>query len=111
MPAAMNKQGRRIDPNNELSDLDKAYITITYPPEPSGTNGANWTIEYALNVAGVDDADKRLILGIYATGGEWAELRARFRDWNNRAKGGGSSVLKKAFIFLQSSLGLCQLAM
>jgi hypothetical protein len=77
MPAAMNEENRRIKPNDELSDLDKAYITIFYPPELSATNGAQWTIEHALDVTGLDDAAKKLLLEVYQTGG-WDKLRVRF---------------------------------
>jgi len=31
MPAELNEEGIRIPPNNELSEIDKAYLTINYP--------------------------------------------------------------------------------
>jgi hypothetical protein len=31
MPAAMNKEHVDIPPNNDLSDIDKAYVAINYP--------------------------------------------------------------------------------
>lgn len=31
MPKELNEEGIEIPPNNKLSDLDKAWITLTYP--------------------------------------------------------------------------------
>ena len=31
MPPEMNDQGIQIKPNNILSDIDKAFVTINYP--------------------------------------------------------------------------------
>jgi hypothetical protein len=64
MPAAMNKQNIAINPNNNLSNLDKAYITINYPPK-GNTNQTRRTVEDALDVAGVDFRNKIDILASY----------------------------------------------
>lgn len=53
MPAAMNEQNIDVKPNNVLSDIDKAFMTINYPYPTSHPPADNiWTVEHALDVAG-----------------------------------------------------------
>jgi len=83
MPDTMNEEKIEIDPNNELSDTDKAYITINYPREHPHENG--WTIEHALEVAGVSDADSKTLVGICrASPNGWVELRKRFCELTDK---------------------------
>jgi hypothetical protein len=81
----MNEENRSISVNHHLSELDKAYITINYPyPESdtSNTNTKRWTVERALDVAGVDDGQKTVILNSYRTGDKgWIEVREEFWLW------------------------------
>ena len=56
MPAAMNVEHIDVPVNNQLSPLDKAYMVINYPrPQPHPLE-PQWTLDFALKVAGVDDA-------------------------------------------------------
>ncbi|KAI0267595.1 hypothetical protein BGY98DRAFT_1190947 [Russula aff. rugulosa BPL654] len=75
-PAAMNEQNKGIKPNNDLSDIDKAFMTINYPPDDN-TNKMEWTIELALDVIGIGDRKKNQIIETYRNGG-WASLRQEF---------------------------------
>ncbi|KAF7300633.1 ZnMc domain-containing protein [Mycena chlorophos] len=54
MPPEMNLQHTNVPVNNNLSDMDKAYMVINYPGQ---TKDAKWTLAYALQVAGVTAAD------------------------------------------------------
>lgn len=55
-----------MGPNYNLSDLDKAFITINYPPDdPNGTNLFGWTVEDALGLIGFDEAKEHRILEGY----------------------------------------------
>lgn len=69
-PAAMNEENVEIEPNNGLADIDEAFITINYPC-PSSHPPANniWTVEHALDAAGVDAENKAAILAQCALSG------------------------------------------
>lgn len=47
-----SKLNQWVKPNNKLSQRDKAYVSINYP---RGFDNKSWTVEYALDVAGVDE--------------------------------------------------------
>ena len=81
MPAAMNEEGIEVKPNNELSDIDKAYVTINYP-YPVGTPLLDpvWTFEYALGIAGVEGNPRDRILQEYRNS-NWPEVRYQFTNW------------------------------
>ena len=55
MPAEMNLEHIEIPPNNALSDLDKAYVFLNYPFLTTSSPNKQWTIEHALDAAGVKD--------------------------------------------------------
>jgi len=90
MPAAMNEQNKGIKPNNELSDLDKAFMTINYPPDDNA-NKMEWTIEQALDVVGVSDRKKNQIIESYRNSG-CARLRKEFAEWSKLAIRHGGSI-------------------
>ncbi|KAE8229463.1 hypothetical protein CF326_g5566, partial [Tilletia indica] len=50
--------------NTELSDMDKAYIVINYPRSEPHPEAQEWTLEHALNVAGVPNEVKQEILNL-----------------------------------------------
>ncbi|KAF7336381.1 ZnMc domain-containing protein [Mycena venus] len=51
MPPEMNLQRINVPVNNDLSDMDKAYMIINYPGQ---TTDLTWSLAHALKVAGVD---------------------------------------------------------
>jgi hypothetical protein len=64
MPAQMNKQKIEVPPTYDLSDLDKAYMLINYlcnPPHPTALT-LGWTLEHALEIAGVNQTTSDDIL-------------------------------------------------
>ncbi|KAF8526972.1 hypothetical protein BU17DRAFT_40150 [Hysterangium stoloniferum] len=56
MPWQLNLQHIEVGINNQLSDMDKAYMTINYPRSSSPEGAPDWTLEHALKIAGVDEA-------------------------------------------------------
>ena len=86
MPAAMNEQNLEIKPNNVLSDIDKAFVTINYPyPSTRSPADSIWTMEYALGIAGVDAETKAAILVQYGLS-EWSEVRYLFSGFSTSAR-------------------------
>lgn len=68
--------------NTELTSLDKAYMVINYPrPEPH-PDAPEWTLAYALDVAGVDSQTKERLLDLRARK-NITELRTTFNRWNS----------------------------
>ena len=58
----MNEQNTPLGLNNDLSNLDKAFVTINYPPNANGTNEFGWTVKHAVGLMGFDEAKERRIL-------------------------------------------------
>ena len=86
MPAAMNEQNLEIKPNNVLSDIDKAFMTINYPyPSTRSPADSIWTISHALDVAGVDAETKAAILVQYGLS-EWSEVRYLFSGFSTSTR-------------------------
>jgi hypothetical protein len=83
MPAEMNEQGIDVEPNNKLSELDKAYINLFYPFDNLATEG--WTIATALQAVGFDEKTKRCFQKIYDSRAKdpsyWKTMRWEFRVW------------------------------
>jgi hypothetical protein len=48
-----NSNGITADMNYELSNMDKAYMVINYTRPSVHPKAPQWTVEYALKVAGV----------------------------------------------------------
>lgn len=55
MPGSLNEEGVDIPVNNVLSNLDKAFITLTYPRLDKDVPDGGWTVAKALDAAGVPD--------------------------------------------------------
>lgn len=88
--AAMNEQNITVGPNHCLSDMDKAYITLNYPPI-SGTNKMGWDLEHALNIIGVSDAQKKDFISGFQCGG-WERLRQEILEAVHTTAGLGTQL-------------------
>jgi len=86
MPKEMNIERIEIKPNNELSEVDKAYGFINYPFITTGSPNPRWTITHALNVANVQGDFRQRILDEFFQG-DWKGVRTEFALWslNERA--------------------------
>ena len=94
MPAAMNNQNLEIKPNNVLSETDKAFMTINYPYPPNHPPADSiWTMNHALDVAGVDPETKAKILEQYKLS-EWAEVRYLFHNFCTTARADSTKPLQ-----------------
>lgn len=79
MPKELNMQRMEVKPNSVLSELDKAYIAIHYPRDAPAPEAPEWTLEYALNAAGVPaDSVKSIMLHK----GNADKVRDLFSLWN-----------------------------
>ncbi len=78
MPAELNLQNVDIPPNTVLSDLDKAYAVLNYARSKPNPKAAQWTIPYALDVAGVTGTSRDNIL----KSKDPLEIRQLFQIWN-----------------------------
>ncbi|KAG5635803.1 hypothetical protein H0H81_010075 [Sphagnurus paluster] len=77
MPSCINTEGISVPVNNELSDMDKAYIFINYPRKEPHPNAKDWTLKRALTVAGVPAKEIVAYLGLDDEG-----IRRDFNAWN-----------------------------
>jgi len=93
MPAAMNKQNKHLKPNHGLSNLDRASITINYPPDDG-----NEMVEQALDVIGVGITKNQFIKS-YQTG-QWARLREEFAEWSRSAIEHGGLIIDPFWVRL-----------
>ena len=93
MPAAMNKQNKHLKPNHGLSNLDRASITINYPPDDG-----NEMVEQALDVIGVGITKNQFIKS-YQTG-QWARLREEFAEWSRSAIEHGGLIIDPLWVRL-----------
>jgi hypothetical protein len=77
MPAELNQQNQDVRPNTELSELDKAYAILSYPPDDPATKVL--TIDEALRTADVDRKLQHEFGTIYASRNHnpdyWKEMR------------------------------------
>jgi hypothetical protein len=89
MPPEMNEQGIRINPNNKLSETDKAFMTINYPYFTAPAVAENVSgdaktplqnFQDALDIAGVSGDTRNTILDYFAQG-DWQQIRYAFTDW------------------------------
>ena len=87
IPASINKLDIHVAQNYKLSEMDKAFVTINYPPDPDNANKMGWTLDKALSVAGLTVMERRVILERYRNGEGWLVLRQDLKDWcyRNRA--------------------------
>jgi hypothetical protein len=98
MPAAMNKQNQSIKPNHDLSDLDKACITINYPPDDN-TNEKTCAIDQALDVVKLGNMEKNQIIKSYQTS-QWARLQEEFAEWSRSAIGHNGLIINPLWVKL-----------
>lgn len=66
--------------NKVLSDVDKAFLVLTYPRTTPHPDAPEWTVGHALETAGVPDEDQREII----VDGSPDEIRRRFCEWNRK---------------------------
>jgi hypothetical protein len=82
MPAQMNNERINVEPNNKLSELDKAYINLFYPFDSESAT-EEWTVATALQVVGFGGETKRCLQQIYDSRAEdpnyWKTMRDKFR--------------------------------
>lgn len=83
MPGSLNTQGVNVNVNNRLSDMDKAYMVINYNRNIPNSNAKEWTLEKALDVAGVPPSEQKNIL---AARGDSGTVRSYFMSWNKNAR-------------------------
>ena len=84
MPAEMNEEHVEVEPNYELSSLDKAYMTLNYPFFSTSSRQGNMTRETALRQVGMSSTDRawRVILDSTSA----TEIRDEFTDWSDRQR-------------------------
>ena len=58
----ITEEGQDIPENQALSDRDKAYIVLNYPRSVPHEEAPEWTVEYALQVVGVENDVREVIL-------------------------------------------------
>jgi len=85
MPAEMNLEHIEIPPNNALSELDKAYVFLNYPSFTTPPPNKQWTVEHALDVAGVKDKSREKILSEFKEK-DWKGVRTEFALWSLNQK-------------------------
>ena len=97
MPAAMNEEHIRVDPNTVLSEIDKAFMRINYPtfedPElsekPSPTDKEKKTprelFSDAVDAVGVDGDDRVKLLELFDDK-NWKEIRFEFTTFCNSTR-------------------------
>jgi hypothetical protein len=68
MPAAQNDKGLEIKPNNKLSDYDKAFMLIHYPYFGFEPKVEGWGFAKALDVFGIQGADRKKMMQLYGAG-------------------------------------------
>jgi len=81
MPKEMNVERIEIKPNNHLSELDKAYAYINYPFVNTPSPNKQWTIEHALDVAGVQGDSRERIISEFKEK-DWKGVRTEFAMWS-----------------------------
>jgi hypothetical protein len=83
MPASLNVQGIEIRRNQRLSDLDRAYMVLNYPrvlPDADPV-ASRWTVEHALDFAGVTGVTKTNILAFWRAR-DYPRMRLALNAWN-----------------------------
>jgi hypothetical protein len=96
MPKEMNIERIEVKPNNELSELDKAYGFINYPFISTTSPDPKWTITHALDVANVQGDFRQRILNEFDQH-DWKGVRTEFALWslNERAVAISSRLQKQ----------------
>lgn len=77
MPSDMNTQRKEVPPVPTLTDTDKAFMFVNYPRASPDPNAPDWTLDHALDVAGITGSARDAILD--ATSPDL--IRQRFALW------------------------------
>ena len=96
IPSEINGTGIDIVENQELSDLDKAYVFLNYPRKDPHSEAREWDIIRALNVAGVVGPRRDEILNTVSSD----DQRDAFIRWNaarSRVKNNSPGLLATIF--------------
>lgn len=83
MPGHINAEGIAVKVNNKLTDMDKAYMVINYPRSSPHHKARDWTLQKALDVAGVPPMDQTDILSSI---GDSGTIRSYFASWSKEAR-------------------------
>ena len=67
----------KVKQNVEFSDQDKAWLVINYTLPQVSPNAKEWTLEHALEVACVPQADREAMLKLPSTN----EVRKKYATW------------------------------
>jgi hypothetical protein len=81
MPGYLNEQKRDIQPNNDLSDLDKAFIMLNYP----GRVDKDMTLDKALTISGVITDVAKEIRDL-VNSNQYNAARLQFIKYNHQAR-------------------------
>ena len=81
MPARLNHQGIDVPPNLDLSELDKAFITLNYPRKEPVDGGMS--VLRALKIAEVPNDVSGEILDLVAQE-QYQQAREKFTAYNMR---------------------------
>ncbi|KAI0061358.1 hypothetical protein BV25DRAFT_780912 [Artomyces pyxidatus] len=83
MPRQVTGLSYDIPYNSQLSQLDKAYMVINYPRAEPHPNASEWTLETALQKAGVPADVQDAILSVPPRNGrpDALEIRLLFSNW------------------------------
>ncbi|KAI3618262.1 peptidase m12a astacin [Moniliophthora roreri] len=88
IPANLNERNVRIPENLNLSDMDKAFITLSYPRKPPAIAKPpmpdDMPVEGALRVAGVTGKWYDSIMDAVERE-DYPNARAQFQEWNRMA--------------------------
>ena len=96
IPSEINGTGVDVVENQELSQLDKAYIFLNYPRTDPHPGAKGWDIAHALDIAGVVGPRRDEILNAASSDAK----RDAFIRWNateSRVKGSFSGLLATIF--------------
>ncbi|KAI0060344.1 hypothetical protein BV25DRAFT_1888300 [Artomyces pyxidatus] len=83
MPRQVTGLSYDIPYNSQLSQMDKAYMVINYPRAEPHPNASSWTLETALQKAGVPTDVQDAILSVPPMNGrpDALEIRRLFSNW------------------------------
>ncbi|KAI0050912.1 hypothetical protein FA95DRAFT_499075 [Auriscalpium vulgare] len=98
MPKELTGLPKDVGYNSQLSQLDKAYMFINYPRAKPHPDAPNWTLETALQEAGVPADVQEEILDIPHEDGlpNVSEIRRVFSDWVKKSRIAKNSPSSKA---------------
>ncbi|KAG6916246.1 hypothetical protein DXG01_007743 [Tephrocybe rancida] len=91
MPGAFNAQNVEVMPNSELSELDKAAITIAYSTRKMSLDKPlGWSLQRALIAEGVPSREQQQILNIQTNRNN--HVQRYFSRWRKQVRGPGVAL-------------------